>query len=557
MMPPNHVSETTNLHMDVITDSIIDTNIKFLELGEVSNPINFERGRIPTIDGLFSEAIFGVSTEERRLKWGYIDLKTKVIHPFIYNVLCGVQQNIAKICRGEGSWKVDDKHNLVEVKPNSDEYDENNTGIDWFVKHYSEIVFRKNKSRERSEKIDLLNTFKPNEIFISKWLVIPVFYRDVESKDGPLKIPPINNEYQKLIRFSQSINGEGLNFMRDMENAAKFNIQITLVAIMKYYQEIIQKSDGFFKQYVIGKNPDYGVRSVISCAVLTQYDTPDDSPIDMNCTGFPLSEVVTMLFPFIKRWIYNWFLNTFESAGNKKIVYNKYKDAKTKDKVLTAIDVMSKYTPEYIQKKIDGWIDNYESRFELITIDAEDEDGKIYKDVPIIFTGIPYAGDRENPNASDSATRPMTWTDLLYIAAEECSEDKYAWVTRYPLTSYLGTFPTKIHVLSTVRTAPYKMIVNGDERIYKYYPIIDVNKSTLEVSISFNETVNMANLMLETIGGDYDGDTISTKAVYSTEANQEIIDLLYDPKHFLDCKGQLLAVICNEGVLTLYNMTKD
>ena len=151
----------------------------------------------------------------------------------------------------------------------------------------------------------------------------------------------------------------------------------------------------------------------------------------------------------------------------------------------------------------------------------------------------------------------MTWTDLLYIAAEECSEDKYAWVTRYPLTSYLGTFPTKIHVLSTVRTAPYKMIVNGDERIYKYYPIIDVNKSTLEVSISFNETVNMANLMLETIGGDYDGDTISTKAVYSTEANQEIIDLLYDPKHFLDCKGQLLAVICNEGVLTLYNMTKD
>lgn len=551
MMPINHVGPNTSMHIDVITDSIIDANIKFLELKEVTNPISFERGRVPTVDGLFSEVIFGVSAEERRLTWGYIDLGTKLIHPYLYTVLTSVQQNIAAVCRGEKSWKIDDKHNLVEVKQNSPDYNPDNTGMDWFIKHYHEIVFHKNSSRERSEKIDLLNTFKPSEIFITKWLVIPIFYRDLETKEGPLKIPPINNEYRNLIRYAQSIKFETVSFA---SNLAKVNMQTTLINIMKYYQEIIEKSDGFFKQYVIGKNPDYGVRSVISCPILTQCDTPEDNPIDMNHTGFPLSEVLTMLFPFIKRWLYNWFMNQMESRGNKQLAYN---TETNKSEYITYENAMSKFTPDYIGKKIDGWIDNYESRFEFVTIDGTLSSGRYVTDMPLAFTGIPYAADMKSPKASDSAQRPLTWTDLFYIAAEECASDKYAWVTRYPLTSYLGTFPTKIVVMSTVKTAPYKMIIGGEEKIYPYYPVIDVDKTTMEVSISFNETVNMANSMLETIGGDYDGDTISAKAIYSTEANQEVINLLYDPKHFLDCKGRLLASMTNEGTLTLYNMTRD
>lgn len=555
MMPKDHVSDTTHLHMDIITDDIINANIKFLELKEVTNANNFEKGTIPTTDGLFSEVIFGVSSEERRLTWGYIDLGTKLVHPFIYTVLCSVQQNISKIFRGEGSWKVNDKHDLVEIKESDPEYDEDNTGIDWFVKNYPNIKFKKNNSRERNEKLEMLESFKPSEIFITKWLVIPIFYRDIESKDGPLQIPKINKQYQNLIRYAQSIKFESESFMSvaSMSNMAKFNMQTTLVNIHKYYQELIQKSDGFFKQYVLGKNPDYGVRSVISCPVLTQCDIPEDNPIDMNHTGFPLSEVLSMLFPFVKRWCYNWFMNNYESAGIKQAYYTK----KGEVKYITIENAMSKFTPEYIHKKINNWIDNYESRFEFITVDGYDENENLLKDQPIVFTGVPYSGSKDDNNASDSAKRPMTWTDLFYIAAEECSSDKYAWVTRYPLTTYLGTFPTKIHVLSTTRTAPYKMIISGEERVYRYYPIIDITKSTMEVSISFNETVNMANSMLDTIGGDYDGDTISAKAIYSVEGNQEVIDLLYDPKHFLNCKGSLLATMTAEGTLTLYNMTRD
>ncbi len=546
-----HVSADNHLGIDIVTDKIIEANIKMNGIKEVSNPINFDRGGIPTVDGLFSEYIFGVTTDERRLTWGYIDLGCKVVHPYIYNVLTSVQQNIKKVFEGIGSWKVTEDGDLVEIKDSDDGYNPDNTGVEWFVKNYKNIKFKKNNSRERNERIDLLSTFKPDDIFLSKWLVIPVFYRDLETKDGPLKIPPINKQYMALIRYAQSVKYETLE-MDMMTNLTRFNIQTTLCNIQAYFQEIVQKSDGFFKQYVIGKNPDYGIRSVISCPVLTEYDTPADMPIDMNTTGFPLSEVLGALFPFIQRWVYNWFLNSTETIGELHL--------HEKDEPWYLDDVGSKFTPDYIGKKITSWIDNYESRFEVITVDAYkyDKNGKVIsRELPIKFFGIPYSDDPNNPNRSQICNRYMTWTDIFYIAAVECSEDKYAWVTRYPLVSYLGTFPTKVFVLSTVKTSPCRININGEVKIYKYYPVIDLSKSTMEVSTLFNETINMPNSILDSIGGDYDGDTVSSKMLYSIEANQEVNKILYAPTHFLDTEGNLVAKMTNEGTLTLYNMTRD
>lgn len=574
-----HVGPGTHMTMDIVTDDIINNNIKYLKMREVKNPVYFlsMSNQEPTEDGLFSTKIFGIQPEEKKRKWGYIDLGTKVIHPFIYEVLCSLQQNIVSCCNGEGSWIVTEDHDLVKLDENDSRYNDENTGIDWFIRNYPKIVFKRNGSRERDEKINMLTSIKPSEMFISKWLVIPVFYRDFNYRNNKLDIPPINSLYRKLITIAQSVKfSSSLEVTSIMD---KMNMQLTLVDIEKYYIELIRQSDGFFRQYVIGKNPDYGVRSVISCPVLTQYDKPDDCPIDMNHTGYPLSEVIQSLYPFIERWVYNWFVNEFDVSsgvkpaliyenGKKKLVamnavnlitYKSY-DANGKEieKVRTEKSniVDGKYNIDNIRKRINTWIDNYESRFDPITYDGE-YNGKIYKNCELAFTGVPYAADAQNPNASDIANRAFTWTDLLYLAAEDCASDKYAWVTRYPLTTYLGVYPTKMFVMSTVRTMKCKMVVNGETRIYDYYPLIDPNKTTMEVSTSFNETINMANSRLAVIGGDYDGDTVSTRAMFSVEANAETMDIINSPKNFLNCKGSLIATMTNEGNLTLYNMTKD
>lgn len=536
------VGPDTPMKLNIQTQSIIDNNIKILKLGQVTNTVSFEKGDIPTTTGLFSEIIFGTTQDERRNKWGWIDLKTKVIHPYIYEVLTRIQQNIDKCCRGEGAWRIDGHHQLVPAKPTDPDYNEDNTGMDWFIENYSKIKFRRNGSRERDERLDFLATFAPGEIFIDKWFVMPVFYRDVENKSGSkMQIPPINDLYIDVIRYANSIEMETIGFINNM---AKYNLEKTLIAIRKKFQSLLEKSKGFFHQYVMGKNPDYGIRSVISCAVLDQYDKPDECPIDMIHSGIPLAEVCTAVFPFIVRWISNFMTNSFEASTNIIPVIDK------SGKLVSLYkpeEVMSMYTPEFIKKKINKWIDNYESRFDPVEIPMSD--GKLHH---VAFTGVPYSGRPSNINAATISKRVFTWTDLLYIAAEECINDKTIWIVRYPMASHMNTFPSKVHVLSTINTMP--ILLNG--KVYKWYPIVNPDAPKKVVSTSFNDTITMSNMYLDAMTGDYDGDTVSGRVPFTVEANEESEGIINSVKQYLNAQGALVRNVKNESNLALFNMTK-
>lgn len=511
IVPMPVASKNVPMMIDIQTQECIDMNIKMLGMKPVTNTISFEKGDIPTDDGLFSRSIFGVSQEERRKTFAYINLNTKIIHPQVYEILVALQQNIKNVCAGEGSWKVDDKGHLVAVPTNSPEYDPNNTGLSWFVENYHKIKFESNKSLERKERLEEIKTFSPDQIFIDKWVVMPVFYRDAEGGTGPKKLPPINNDYINLIRYAKSLEMESLGFVSNM---AKFNIQTTCVSIHRYFRSLIEKSGGFFKQYVVGKAPDYGARAVISCAVLDHYDKPSECPIDINYTGIPLSQVLVTLLPFIKRWIHNYMEDYFNSTGGKVAVLNK----KGETTYVDAIDPMSQYTGDYIVKRINGWIDNFESRFDPVTIETD------AGTMGLVFTGRTYQHDRDNPNAATISNRVMTWCDLLYIAAVECAGDKHVWITRYPVTGMNGTFPSRIHVMSTVKTMKCKIPLYGVERIYEHYPVIDPDAPKPVVATSFNDTINMSNLYLEGLNGDssvrspFDSNIDDNKSVNAKQA---------------------------------------
>ena len=93
-------------------------------------------------------------------------------------------------------------------------------------------------------------------------------------------------------------------------------------------------------------------------------------------------------------------------------------------------------------------------RFETIKIRCKDG-----SEAEMLFTGKGYALKPDAAGANTISNRPLTWTDLVYLAAVETLSDKHCYITRYPLTDYFGTFPTKVSVLSTIHTAP--MIING------------------------------------------------------------------------------------------------
>ena len=52
-------------------------------------------------------------------------------------------------------------------------------------------------------------------------------------------------------------------------------------------------------------------------------------------------------------------------------------------------------------------------------------------------------------------------------------------------------------------------------------------------------------------------DTISVRAVFTKEANQEAEKLIYSKKNLLDTQGEALRPLGKEGVLASYVLTMD
>lgn len=543
MVPDKDPEESMNVR--TYTDKML---VKDMGLKCVSNQLYFERGDIPTDDGLFSEEIFGSTAKERTTTAAYIDLKEKFFHPYVYEVLKkiygGGRSKIDRIAIGEGSWIVEDG-DIIEIKdPEDSRYDESNTGLKWLINHYKELKFKRNDSIMRNRRIDLLEALSDDEIFISKWIVIPVFYRDIDRSSGMVSVPEINGLYRKLIRTANSLSPTEIAIFN---NAAMANIQNTLVEIRRYGQERIAHKDGALHKTVLGKSTDYGIRAVISVPTMIHTEKPEDMGVDILHTGIPLALCLAGGYPFMSKAVLDFFDNMAHSNDIAPILKYNPKTKKTEMSHVKITDFSNYFTKELIDKKMKEYMNTYANRFEPVKVAVDDESGSYYM---IGFTGRPYGQTPDR--AGGISNRPLTWTDVFYICAMQCLSDKHCYTTRYPLVDYFGCFPTRVLPLSTVHTTP--MEVAGVK--YPHYPVIDTRLSEDEISTLFIDTVEMSNLFLEGIGGDYDGDTVSVKIVYSIQANQEAEDLIHKMKQYIRIDGSNVRMIGNEPYLTFYNMTR-
>ena len=531
----------TPMRIGLCTDEVIERN----KFKPVSSAIMFERGNVPHPDGLFSYDIFGTTPAERRKLNGYIDLKRRFFHPYIYEALCSVQQKAATVAAGKYSWRINKKGELVQVSQDDPNYDQKATGLRWLIDHFKDLKFEKNNSYTHNEFVELLQNSTESEIFITKWPVIPVFYRDANFSGHKRDIPVLNDMYKKVIQYVNALRAPSL---ADFSNHTEYVIQDQLVEIRRYGQSLVQGKRGFMKQFVIGKTTAYGARSVISEPIMSGAQTPKDLMIDIFHSGFPIATCCSMAYPFIEHWIINFMAKEFETRERKQILV-KDEDGNYKLEFAKIGDVMAVYTPSYIEKKVEQYMETYGNRFEPLTIPMADGSTSY-----MLFTGRPYSKDPLNPNAPATARRAMTWTDILYLACVETLEygGKMAYITRYPLEDYFGTFPSMVRVTSTEEHEP--MEINGKK--YPFYPKVVPNMPQDEVSTKFIETVTMDNVYLKGLGGDYDGDTVSEKVCFTEEANDEAYAILNDAKHFVTISGNLTRVIGNEAFLTFYGLTR-
>lgn len=511
--------------------------IKVNELKEVSNPIVFVRDGVPTTDGLLSNELFGISKDERGNTFAYIDLTEYFLHPLVYKIWCSMDSRIREIVHGTKNFIVDESGNFVESEDGSN-------GIEFLKKNIDKIKIRSTESRKRDVKIRFIEENK-DKLFIKQMIVIPAYYRDVNSNGAKIGIGEINKLYQSLLIAIRSLK-ETADYGIIMSNSSKGRVQEILLQIYQWFADEprLSKKQGTVRRAVMSKTSDYASRLVMSAPEL-KVEKLEDLMVDLDHSAIPLASVATNVFPYMIFYIRRFFENEFGGVGEYP-----YKTKQGEIKFVKVKDPLIEFSDERIKKEIERFIHGYSNRFIPIEVPNE-ENKKIFMYFKGRYTTPDEVVDKKTTDTTPLLSRRLTWCDLIYMAAVECVKDKHVLITRYPLDNYFGQFPTKITVSSTKETEPMYV----DKKFYKHYPKIREEDIESNTSNKFIDTINISNLYLSLIGGDYDGDQVTSKVAFSLEANKELDEMMNSKAHYITLGGKNGRTASNEAIQCLYNLT--
>ena len=245
-------------------------------------------------EGLFSEIIFGnKETKERAHTFSYIDLHCKVLHPALVKPIYRLNGKILKVLQLEQTYNLTKDNQLEE----SEEGEIN--GVTSVIKHFPELISRNEEPGVRNDiKNMVLFQYKNNLAFIDKCIVIPAAYRDADIEDstGSLRIPRVNEYYQKIIKLSLQIKSLGME-----ESSPIYEIHAAKMfsLINELYDFIISKlskKQGMVRQDILGKRVDFSGRAVIVGGA---------TEIRSDEIGIPFKMLVKIYEPFILHYLIN------------------------------------------------------------------------------------------------------------------------------------------------------------------------------------------------------------------------------------------------------------
>lgn len=537
------MDNTRHLRIDLIDP---DKLVKVNELKEIVNPVAFARKGVPTSDGLWSNEIFGITQYQRANTFAYIDLVETFINPLIYKLWCKVDKSVKDCVHGIKNFIIDEHGRLQE--------DENGgTGIEFLKKNITKYKFIRTDSNKRDMNIDFIMRYigKP-EFFITKYIVIPPYYRDINTDQGKVTIDQINALYRSLIISTKALR-ESADYGLSLSSATRGRIQELLVSIYDWFGSgttvgtdvvsgQIPGKFGVYRRSVLSKTTDYASRLVMSAPPL-RVESVDDIEVDLDYCVIPLSSALANFYPFVVFHARRFFENEFSSDSTLAIL-----NSKNEVEYFHPKDYQIEFSEERIRKEIDRYLTGFSNR--LIPIDIHTVEGPTIR---MHFYG--HVGTLEEVQKNPKqhiVERDITWCDVLYRAATEAVKDKCVLITRYPIDSYFNQFPSRVKISSMVETEP---VVIG-ETFYPKYPKIrqrDIGKDT---SNMFIDTLRISNLMLEGIGGDYDGDQCTVKGVYSEEANKELMGVINSRKNLLGLDAKGVRVSDKEAIQSMYSLTK-
>lgn len=474
----------------------VEDFIKVNDVQEVTDPIFFVKNGVPTPEGLLSNEIFGITKDERSNIFGYIDLHDWFLHPLAYIEWSRMDSRIKDIVFGTKKFIINDKGDF-------EENENGQCGIKFLKDNFSKIKIKSTESTKRDNKIKFLRDNAKN-IFIRKYIVIPAYYRDVNSSDGGrVGVGELNRYYSSLIIAVRSLK-ETQEYGFSMSDATKGRIQETLVHI---YNSLcgtgseqtdgigLSKKFGVIKRSVMSKTSDAGTRLVISAPNIKAQNI-QNLMVDTDHCALPLASALVNFKPFIIFNVKRFFENEFSNNPTHTLINDK-----GETEVVEVVNPEMLFSDVEIEKQMNKFIHGYSKRLTPIKVPLSNG-----KTAYATFKGQNTNSQEAMKNHGTNAllSRRLTWCDVFYMAAVEATRDKCVLITRFPMDSYWNEFPSKIRIATTNKTEPIYVGVN----YYPWYPMIREKDIDSNTSNLFIDTLQFTNLNLKSIGGDYDGDQV-------------------------------------------------
>ena len=540
---------TSHLRLDILD---IERFVEVNDCAQVSDPRAFSTANIPSPKGLLSNEIFGYTMEERAGTFAYIDLHGTFIDPSCYKTWIRLDSAVKNIVHGAKNYTIDKNGNFVE--------DENGeTGIDFLIKNINKIRFKNTGSITKDISIKYLEMNR-NKMFIKKYLVIPPFYRDKNTSTGNSRVVGlggVNKLYTNLITRANALT-ETQDYLFDASDSMKAMVQEIILNIYDWFcgnrNKNLDNKDsgagmsgklGILRRANMSKTANFSSRLVISAPEL-KVKSVDDMMVTLDKSAVPLYAVITQFRDFVMYHTRRFFENEFQGINTYPVI-----DSKGNMKAVIPKDPEIVFSDERIKHEMDRFLHGYNNRFVPIEVPIVGTDEVFY----MRFKGEAVDISTMSPIKPESANiteRRLTWCDIFFMSCVEAVKNKHVLITRFPIDAYTNQIMTKVEVSSTKITIP--MVVNNV--FYKYYPRIRESDIGTDTSNLFVDSLRMSNLYLAAMGGDYDGDQITCKGVYTNEANDELEEFMNSKQNFVGFGTDSTKTVTDDSIQAIYALTK-
>lgn len=507
---------------------------KFISLYNVREVTSYQ---LTGPGSLFDPDIFG-QRNDKEIQYGYINLKGYYIDPSTYGVASRVFRELLSIVDGSKKYTIN-KDGSLEVDPEN-----GHTGLRWFYENLEDIRFNKirdtlatgtNRMQSKLMKKAFLK-LKRGDIFISKLIVMPMRYRDINTEDEKnVQIDELNQMYMDLIK-AVATKERFKNTDERNSTILDYKIQQLLQSIYEFQCSKIFGKTGAQRSLALSRSVDNCTNSVIVAPEVKLNDIIGKSDAALDNAKVPLHHILNM--------------HPVHTLSATKQILMQLRNVGLIQSDLDEFEYF--YNEVHIKEEIENYYNSPAMRFEPV----KQPNGEL------VNIWVKHDND-EKP-----ISRPIIWLEIFYLATQLYINNVRGILTRYPVTTKNSTVPVRWTVATLVDELATEYIYIDEEAannndaflILEKFP--QLSKYLGKVSQSripslFSETTQFSNMYLDGLDGDYDGDRVNLRTIYSKEGVKEIDDYMNSAISALHIDGTNVFTLSNECVQGLWNLTTD